>query len=470
MSKIRTRFAPAPSGTIHLGNIRAAVINLIFAKKHNGSFILRIEDTDKEKVTQEKIGALLQDLRWLGIVFDEGPGIEGPCTPYFQSQRNFVYQKMLQPFIANQQVYRCFCSKERLEELRQFQIANKQAPRYDRLCLSLPLEVVKQKVDAQEPFVWRFLVNHNQEVVLTDLIRGPLRFELKNFTDFVISRSDGNFNFLFANFADDVAMQITHIIRGEDHLSNGALQAILYHAAGLEVPKFIHLPLILNEDGQKLSKSAQNFDLNYLKDEGFLPEAICSYLACLGSNLEDGAYSISEMVASYNLDSISSQSVKYELSKILGINRKWMQRLSAEKLFCKLQDGGFLSGIPISDAVVKLINFCKNDCSTLKELAKTVTIFCSRFEIDQQIISLAQSFYSDKLRQLLVDFVNPSEEMTVSFLNDLISKHGLSKKEVFSFIRIACTGVSHGLTINQLFELLPSEEMATRIKLLLLVF
>lgn len=467
MSKIRTRFAPAPSGAMHLGNIRAALINLIFAKKHNGSFILRIEDTDKEKATEKNIAGLLSDLDWLGIKYDEGPILGGLHEPYFQSKRQSIYQKALLPLIESKQVYQCFCTKERLEELREIQTLEKQAPRYDRLCRKLSKEQIDNFQKTEYPFVWRFLVNHEESVVIEDMVRGPLTFELKNFTDFLISRSDGSFNFLFANFVDDVEMEITNIIRGEDHMSNGALQAILYRAINKPVPIFLHLPLILNEDGQKLSKSAQNFDLETLKKNGFLPEAICSYLGSIGSNLEDEAFTISEMIEKYDLSSISSQSVKYEIAKITSINRKFLQRFDSSVILEKIKntvlDSNFLVNKYPDHSLIKIINLCKDSSNTLKDILEMFEIILDELIVSDEAISFAKKIYSTQL-QLFLDEL--SLDLTVN-MSELIEKNKITKKEAFTFLRLSCTGKQHGLTINQIFELLSPDEINKRISQLL---
>jgi nondiscriminating glutamyl-tRNA synthetase len=299
------------------------------------------------------------------------------------------------------------------------------------------------------------------------MIRGPLSFELKNFTDFVISRSDGSFNFLFANFADDVEMEITSIIRGEDHMSNGALQGILYQAIGKPIPIFLHLPLILNEDGQKLSKSAQNFNLETLKKNGFLPEAICSYLGSIGSSLEDEAFMISEMIEKYDLSSISSQSVKYEIAKITSINRKFLQRLDSLMILEKLKttnlNSSFLINNYSDDSLLKIISSCKDSCNTLKDLVEMFDIMLNTLILNDEAISSAKKTYSSQL-QLFIDELTKNLKTN---LPELIEKHKVSKKDAFTFLRLACTGKQHGLTINQIFDLLSPEEINKRINQLL---
>lgn len=463
---IKTRFAPAPSGVIHLGNIRAALINLIFAKKQHGHFILRIEDTDKEKVSYEKITAVLEDLKWLGIDFDEGPGKNGKYKPYFQSERTSLYNEYLNSLISKNYAYRCFCSKERLEELRQKQIDLKLPPRYDRLCLNLSQGEISNKIANYQPFVWRFLINQDWSIKIVDFIRGPILFSMHNFSDFVISRSDGSFNFLFANFVDDVTMEISHVIRGEDHLSNGALQACLYKVFNIEIPIFLHLPLILDEDGQKLSKRSQNFDLHFLKETGILPEAICCYLASLGSNLEDKPLSIQEMIQQYDLHSISSQSVRYETKKILSLNKKWINRLTSEELLVRMQNlYDAAINLSLDTGLSKIIDTCKTHSETLQELLATIESIIHAPKITDIIIETAKALKTDALISAIKILKN-NNIAEAQGLETVIAQTDVSKKHLYSFIRLACTGKLHGLTINELYQLLPTKELSKRISAL----
>lgn len=463
MSEIRTRFAPAPSGVIHLGNIRTALICAIFAKKNGGRFFLRVEDTDKNKVTPESIKTLFQDLRWLGIEYDEGPEKPGDLGPYFQSKRHDIYQAAFEKLKKDKKVYRCFCTKERLAQLRKTQMTQRVAPRYDRHCLNLPEDILNKYQEEGLPFVWRFLVDHNESITIYDEIRSEIKFEMKNFTDFVICRSDGTFNFLFANFVDDVEMKTTHIIRGEDHLSNGPLQGVLYKAFNLELPRFIHLQLILDSAGQKLSKRSSNFDLHSLREQGFLPEAICSYLVSLGSNLEEQACSFEEMVENYKISSLSTQAVKYEVPKMLAMNKKWLVRLSSTELLEKMKAGGFLKSKEVPST--KVIETLKKTVDTLKELGEQATALQDGVMFEQRHIEAAKKFYSSKNQELLEEFTNLNPaEISPKKLNDLVEKYETGKREVFTIIRLACSGNTQGLSINELFELFDETEIINRIR------
>lgn len=471
-SFVKTRFAPAPSGTIHLGNIRTALLNLIFAHQKKGKFLLRIEDTDKENVTFSRIQELFSDLTWLNIVYDEGPFKEGADKPYFQSERQEFYEKGLAKLIELNRAYRCFCTKERLDELKREQVSKKIAPRYDRQCLNLSAKELKEKAQRGESFVWRFLIDHDETVEIMDLVRGKISFELKNFSDFVICRSNKSFNFLFANFIDDIEMKITHVIRGEDHLSNGALQASLYSLFEKPAPMFIHLPLILDEKGQKLSKSNKNFDLGFLRENGFLPEAICNYLVCLGSNLVNEPKTIEEIVEAFDFSSLSTQAVKYEVKRIRELNKKWLFLLDSKVLLQKMEQQ-----LPSEDLnellnvdrknLLSVINICKNSCETLLEIFQLCLVLLNGVQnLGDEATQLFKKFNLEKM-ELFFSKIDFSKIATVEEMKTLLELQikidGVGKKEIFTFIRLACTGQEQGLSINEIFLVLGGSEVQSRL-------
>ncbi|MBM3886931.1 glutamate--tRNA ligase, partial [Candidatus Dependentiae bacterium] len=220
MNSIRVRFAPSPTGFMHLGNVRAALMNFLFAKQKKGTFILRIEDTDAERNLDEAKQRIIQDLHWLGLTYTEGPDVGGDFGPYEQSARANLYQEKLAELIRINRIYRCFCTPEQLEIKRKEQLAASKPPRYDRHCLRYPQHTIKQKLDAGLPFIWRFKINEQQTLSIDALNGATIDFNMEHFSDFAITRSDGSYTFIFVNFVDDWLMQISHVIRGEDHLSN----------------------------------------------------------------------------------------------------------------------------------------------------------------------------------------------------------------------------------------------------------
>lgn len=332
---IRLRFAPSPTGMMHLGNIRTALMNALFACKNNGSFVLRIEDTDAARNFDPGALNIIQDLTWLGLTYDEGPGKGGPYAPYFQSERAPLYQKSLDQLIAKNAVYRCFCSPEELDKQRTRQIALKKPPRYDRTCLQLSADAINKKLDQKIPFIWRYLLDHTQQISINDLAHGPINFDLKNFSDFPLTRGDGSFTFIFANFVDDMLMNMTHVIRGEDHLTNTACQAVLFHAFNATIPTFWHLPILCNVEGKKLSKRDFGFSLRDLKNNGFLPEAIINYLAIIGGgSFANEVMSFDQLAQAIDFDHINATGqVKFDPEKLRWMNNKWIARISAQELY-----------------------------------------------------------------------------------------------------------------------------------------
>ena len=243
-STFRVRFAPAPTGMMHLGNIRTALMNYLIAQQKQGDFILRIEDTDKERNYDPQAIKIQEDLAWLSLSFNEGPNIGGPYGPYFQSERDSIYQEKLKELVGAKCAYRCFCKVEDLEKKRQRQIALKQPPRYDRTCYKISMDESNDRAE-RESFIWRVYLDHTKTVQIKDLAHGVVTFEFKNFSDFPITREDGSVTFVFANFVDDMLMKISCVIRGEDHLSNTASQVALYQAFNAPVPIFWHMPIFV---------------------------------------------------------------------------------------------------------------------------------------------------------------------------------------------------------------------------------
>lgn len=308
-SIIRVRFAPSPTGFMHLGNVRAALLNFIFARQKVGTFVVRIEDTDQQRNIDPEGRQIFEDLAWLHIAYDEGPSKGGPYEPYYQSQRSAIYERYLKLCQEKNLIYRCFCTPEELEKKRARQLALKQPPRYDRTCLHRPAAEIEAFLATHQPFIWRFKLDYEKSVSFYDLAHKEMHFELKHFSDVPLTRQDGSFTFMFANFVDDVEMKITHVFRGEDHLTNTAVQVYMYETFGAEPPVFWHLPIIGNAQGKKLSKRDFGFSLTDLKNAGYLPEALANYLAIVGHSVEHELMDMKQLIDTFNF-SISRQQGK----------------------------------------------------------------------------------------------------------------------------------------------------------------
>ncbi len=284
---VKTRFAPSPTGALHLGNLRTALFNVLLARRHGGTFLLRIEDTDRERYRPEAAEALMADLRWLGLEWDEGPGCDGGLGPYCQHDRGGIYAEYYRRLEESGAAYSCFCTPRELELARRAQRAAGRPPRYPGTCARLSADQVAARLEAGERPTLRFRVPPGREVVFEDLVHGPQRFATDDLGDFVIRRGDGTASYLFANAVDDALMGITHVLRGDDHLTNTPRQALVLEALGLTPPRYGHMGLMLGHDGAPLSKRNGSRSVADLRGEGFLPEAVLNYLARVGHAYEE---------------------------------------------------------------------------------------------------------------------------------------------------------------------------------------
>ncbi|ADE14109.1 glutamyl-tRNA synthetase [Nitrosococcus halophilus Nc 4] len=317
MTKLKTRFAPSPSGLLHLGNVRTALFNALLARRSQGIFLLRIEDTDQERSAEEYVEALMEDLRWLGLGWQEGPEVEGEVGPYRQSQREPIYRAYFQRLEAEELAYPCFCSPEDLERVRKRQLAAGQAPRYPGTCARLAPEEVERKLAAGLKPTLRFRVPLLATVEFEDLVRGPQRFATGDIGDFIIRRADGSPAFFFSNALDDALMGVTHVLRGEDHLTNTPRQILLLQALGLPVPRYGHIAMIVGNDGAPLSKRHGSRSVRELRETGYLPEALCNYLARLGHHYEDTDFlDLDALAAKFDLNRLGRAPARFDLQQL----------------------------------------------------------------------------------------------------------------------------------------------------------
>jgi glutamyl-tRNA synthetase len=315
--KVRVRFAPSPTGYLHIGGARTALFNYLYARRHGGVFILRIEDTDRERSTPEAVRAILDGLRYLGLDWDEGPEAGGAHGPYFQAQRGDLHRATVERLIERGKAYHCFCSKERLAELRAAQEARKERLHYDRRCAGIDRDDARRRLRAGESAVVRFKVEDG-ETVIEDMIRGTVRIQHAEIEDFVILRPDGTTVYNLAVVADDHGMEVTHVIRGEDHLTNTPKQILLFEALGLPPPRYGHIPLILGPGGAKLSKRHGAVSVTEYREKGYLPEAMVNFLVRMGWSYDDRQeiFSMSDLIEKFSLEGISKSGAVYDLKKL----------------------------------------------------------------------------------------------------------------------------------------------------------
>lgn len=334
MSKVRVRFAPSPTGYVHVGNVRTALFNWLFARHHGGVFILRIEDTDVERSREEYEAQLLEDLRWFGLDWDEGPDKGGPCAPYRQSERKELYRRHAFELIDGERAYFCFCSPEQLEVERQEALKAGRQPKYSGRCRARPREEAARKVAAGEPAAVRLKIAEGF-FAWNDLVHGATSFASDVIGDPILVRSDGNPAYNYAVVIDDHLMDITHVIRGDDHISNTPRQLAVYYALGWEPPAFAHLSTILGSDRTRLSKRHGATSLSNFREMGILPEGLRNYLALLGWSAADGVTEIltpPELVAQFSLERIIKSAAVFDPEKLNWMNRHYMKESPPRRL------------------------------------------------------------------------------------------------------------------------------------------
>jgi glutamyl-tRNA synthetase len=335
----RVRFAPSPTGYLHVGGARTALFNWLFARRHGGVFVLRIEDTDVERSSEEMVGGILDGLRWLGLDWDEGPLVGGPCAPYFQSERLDRHRAMAEKLVANGSAYYCYCTPEEIKSKRDAAVAAGATWRYDRTCCALDAGEIASRESRRMPRAIRVRVPAGQ-TTFDDLVHGPIAFDGANIEDFVVLRSDGHPTYHLSVVADDVEMAITHVVRGDDHISNTPKQILLYRAIGAPLPRFAHVPLILGPDKKRLSKRHGATSVMEYARLGYLPEAMVNFLARLGWSpgaTDQELFTRDELVAAFTLEGIGGGDAVFNAEKLDWFNAQHIARLAPDELAMRVK-------------------------------------------------------------------------------------------------------------------------------------
>jgi len=346
---MRVRFAPSPTGHLHVGNARTALFNWLMARGSGGTFILRIEDTDVERSTRESEEAILEDLRWLGLQWDEGPDLGGPHGPYRQSERLHLYRSHAGKLLEDGQAYYCFCPAERLEAERKAALASGQPPRYSGACRAIPRDEARARVERGEPAATRFRVPADREMAFDDLVRGRVAFHTSVIGDPVLIRSDGNPAYNFAVVVDDALMQVTHVVRGEDHISNTPRQLLVYEALGFSAPRFAHLALVMGPDHSPLSKRHGATSVAEFRAKGYLPEALVNYLALIGWSPggDEELLTASELARRFAIQAVGHSAGVFDEEKLAWANRHYLRSADGPRLaslaVAYLREAGFVT-------------------------------------------------------------------------------------------------------------------------------
>jgi glutamyl-tRNA synthetase len=474
---VRVRFAPAPTGLLHIGNARTALFNFLFAKRHQGTFVLRIEDTDIERSTEPSIDRIIEDLKWLGISWDEGPDRDGSNSPYRQSQRLSIYQEFANRLFQEGKSYKCFCSEERLEKLRKEQLSKGKMPRYDGRCRSLSEEEIAKMESSGLQSVLRFHVGGGP-ILFEDLIHEKMNFDSAGIGDFIIVRSDGMAAYNFACVLDDHLMAITHVIRGEDHLSNTPRQILLYQALSWQPPTFAHHPLILGPDRAPLSKRHGATAVSQYREEGFLPEALQNYLLLLGWTPPSGEeiLPLQKMVEDFSIQAVSRSAPIYNRKKLEWLNSFYIREKEEPQLSEILIPYFRKAGLRIDQMDRQWLNqisgVLKENLVILSQVEEYLGIFFDEkffFEEGAKTI-LLDPRNRETLRSVLSILEDPSEitsDGQISLLTQLEKKTKRKGKDLYAPLRAAVTGKTKGPELVKTLPLLGKERIIKRLKMAL---
>ena len=419
--RIRTRFAPSPTGHLHIGTIRTALFPFLFARKNKGTFILRIEDTDLERSKKEWEDELLMGLNWMGINWDEGPVADskdyiGKHAPYRQSERGKIYRKYLEQMLADGHAYYCFCSKEEVEAQKQYLMSLGESPVYRGACRDLPKETVEKYLKEGRSSVIRFRTPTDTKVSFNDLIRGEIEVNTETMGDFVLAKDLDTALFNFTCAVDDVEMEITHVIRGEDHIPNTPKQILIIRALGFEEPEYAHLSLILGTDKKKLSKRTNKTSLVDYKDDGYLPQAILNFIAFLGWNpgTEKEIYSLNELIADFSIEKIQKSAAIFNVDKLDWINGFYIRKMSLYDL--------------TRDCIPYLTK-----ANLIKEIAvEKYSIIETGEEIHLEEIEKMVALYHERLKKLseIVELIDFCFKKELDYSSDLLKWKEMSNSEI----------------------------------------
>ena len=475
---VRVRFAPSPTGDLHVGNIRTALFDWAYARHTGGTFIFRIEDTDKDRVTDEYIQAAIDTLKWLGLTWDEGPEVGGPNGPYLQSQRMDIYADWAKKFLDDGFAYHCYCSADELEAVREAQRKANVAPGYNGHCRSLSTEQIAAFVaDGRKPVVRMRMPDGS--TTFTDLIRGEVTFDHNFVPDFVLVRADGSPLYTLAVAVDDVMMKVTHVLRGEDLLSSTPRQIRVYQAMGVaegDYPLFAHLPFVMGQDNAKLSKRNGEVSIAWYRERGFLPEAICNYLALLGwspgEDRED--VSMSELTELFTVERVHSSPARFDMKKLEAINGDKIRALSPDEFLNRslpfLKEGNVVTGTPEEIALLKrALPIIQERVATLAEVpAMLKFLFVTNFEVEAESLPKISDADSKKLLQVAYERLQSlsqwnHEGIEAVLRTALIEEMGLKPRIAFSAVRIAVTGSHISPPLFESMELLGRESSLLRL-------
>lgn len=458
---VRTRFAPSPTGYLHIGGARTALFSWAYARRHSGSFILRIEDTDIERSTPEAVQAILDGMNWLGLHHDEGP--------FYQTQRMGLYREIIQKLLDEDKAYYCYASKEELDLMREKQMAQGLKPRYDGRWRPEPGKTLPPKPDNVPPVI-RFRNPQTGAVQWNDLVKGPISISNEELDDLIIARADGTPTYNFCVVVDDWEMRITHVIRGDDHVNNTPRQINMLKALGAEIPQYAHLSMILGDDGQKLSKRHGAVSVMQYHANGYLPEAVLNYLARLGwSHGDDEIFSMEQFCQWFDLDHITSSAAQFNTEKLNWLNAHYIKQADITQLVADVETRLAKRGVQADGGpdLAKVVELYRERASTLNELADQVVFFYSKPQ-EMDSAAVEKHLTPDILPVLrglmgVLERTNWETEAIHHEIEQAVTTHGLKFPKVAMPLRLLVTGGTQSPSIDRVMQVLGKEESLARL-------
>ena len=463
----RVRFAPSPTGFLHVGNARTAILNWLFAQHTGGKFILRVEDTDFERSTREFEQRIYEDLHWLGLNWNEGPDVGGDFGPYRQSERLDLYRKFAQQLLDEGKAFHCYCTPEEIEARNQAALARGEQLKYDGHCLHLTEEQKRAyEAEGRKPVI-RFHIPQ-ETIKFHDLLKDEISFEGENISDFVILRSDGVATYNFAVVIDDALMKISHVIRGDDHLSNTPKQVLLFRALGFDVPLFVHIPMILGGDRSKLSKRHGITSVRIYKEKGYLPEALVNYLSLLSWSSESGdeILPIDRLIREFDFSRMSRSAAIFDIEKLNWMNGWYIRNADLDRIVALSVPYLKKAGFPVSDReyIRKVVQIARGYVDYLEQIPNQARIFFQEevpIDSDEAREMMALESSQTVLRAFL-DELSQVEELSAETFKQIMKtiqkKTGVKGKFLWMPVRIALTGQMHGPELPKVVEILGREK------------
>ena len=483
----RVRFAPSPTGYVHIGGLRTALYNYLYAKKNDGKYILRVEDTDRTRLVEGAIEGMIDALGWAGLIHDEGPFLnesgeifqKGEFGPYIQSQRNHIYEKYAQELVDSGNAYYCFCSKERLEELRESQKASGATPKYDGHCRDLSKEEALERIKNGEKYVIRLKLPENRDIVFDDLIRGRVSVNTNDIDDQVLVKTDGFPTYHLAVIVDDHHMGITHVVRGEEWLISTPKHVFTYEAFGWEAPTFVHLPVILNKSKKKLSKREGDVAVEDFKKKGYLPEALINYIALVGWSPEgnEEILSMDDMVEKFSFDRVSKSSGVFDVDKLNWINNHYIKEAELKRIvdlsIPYLIEKGYVDEADVENKyewIENIVSLMRERLNFVSEITDHMDLFISE-NITLENQEAKEMIEMDHVKGMIEVFIEKFKNLEnfddVSIkksFKEVQKEMGIKGKNLFMCMRVAITGQVHGPDLNKTIQILGRELSIRRLE------